>query len=97
MLVAVIAGLAALIIPGVVLAVLLTPVFPLLAIEGRPVRATLRRSCQLVRHEFAATLMLVGGVWALTQLAAVGLVDASGSYAAPLFMLRARVGATLTG
>ncbi len=68
---AVVAGIVAFVIPGVVLAVLLAPAFPLLAMEGRPVLPTLRRSCRLVRSDFFPTLALIGGSWAVTQLAGV--------------------------
>jgi hypothetical protein len=74
---AVLAGIVAFVIPGLVLAVLLAPAFPLLAMEGRPVLPTLRRSCRLVRSNFVPTLVLIGGSWAVTQLAGV-LVAALG-------------------
>lgn len=67
------AGIALLVIPGVVLAALLAPAFVLLAMERGPVLFTLQRSCQLVRRDFVATALLVGGAWALTQLAGVAL------------------------
>lgn len=70
-LVVVVAGLVAFVIPGVVLAVLLAPAFPLLAMEGQPVLPTLRRSWQLVRSNFLPALVLIGGTWAATQLVAV--------------------------
>lgn len=72
-LVAVGAGIALFVVPGVVLAVLLAPTFVLLAMERGPVPSALRRSCQLVSGDFAATALLVGGAWALTQLAGVAL------------------------
>ncbi|MFZ0090995.1 MAG: hypothetical protein WAL63_15925 [Solirubrobacteraceae bacterium] len=70
---AITAGIVAFVVPGVVLAVLLAPAFVLLAMERGPVLSTLRRSCQLVRRDFAATALLIGGAWALTQIAGVAL------------------------
>ncbi len=70
---AITAGIVAFVVPGVVLAVLLAPAFVLLAMERGPVLSTLQRSCQLVWRDFFATALLVGGAWALTQLAGVAL------------------------
>ncbi len=72
-LVAVGAGIALFVAPGVVVAVLLAPTFVLLAMERESVRAAIARSCRLVRREFVATMLLVGGAWTLTQLAGVAL------------------------
>ena len=76
-LVVVVAGIVAFVIPGVVLAVLLAPAFPLLAMEDQPVLPTLRRSWQLVRSNFFPALVLIAGTWAVTQLVGV-LVAALG-------------------
>lgn len=35
--------------------------------------ATLKRSFEIVRHEFAPTLLLTGGAWAITQLAGLAV------------------------
>jgi len=67
------AGYVAFVVPGLVLTVLLTPVFPLLAIEGRCVRATLRRSIGLVRGSFWRLATLLALTWGLGQLFALAV------------------------
>jgi hypothetical protein len=64
----IVAGLLALVIPGLVLLNLLAVTGPVIEIEHRPVLAALRRSARLVRHHF----------WTVALLAAVPLVLASG-------------------
>jgi hypothetical protein len=66
--VVVVIGLAALIIPGLVLANLLAIVGPLIEIEDQPVRAALRRSGRLVRPYF----------WRVALVATVPVILVSG-------------------
>lgn len=87
------AGYVALVVPGLVLTVLLTPVFPLLAIEGRSVRATLRRSIALVHGSFWRLATLLALTWGLGQLFAltVGALAPDDSVLDELFHASAQI------
>jgi hypothetical protein len=63
-----IVGVVFLIIPGLLVVVWTTPVFPLLSMERQPVRATIRRSIQVVRGSAWRVLVVIGSVWLAGQI-----------------------------
>ena len=65
-----IGGLILLIVPGIFVFVWTTPVFPLLSMERQTVRATVRRSIQIVRGSAWRLLVVIGVVWFSSQVAA---------------------------
>jgi hypothetical protein len=70
---AVLAGLAALVIPGFIISNLLAVVGPLIEIEDQPVRAALRRSRRLVWPYFwPVALLITAPIIILTQLESAG-------------------------
>lgn len=72
-----VAGLALLIVPGLVTAVMLAPAAPILNLEGRGIRGALRRSVQLVRSDFWLAFWVLLPVKLLSYLAGQGVSQAS--------------------
>jgi hypothetical protein len=61
-------GFVLLIVPGLVVLVWTTPVFPLLSMERQGIRATVRRSIEIVRGNAWRVLLIVAAVWITSQI-----------------------------
>ena len=63
-----IVGVALLIIPGLLVLVWTTPVFPLLSMERQRVWPTIRRSLHLVRGNAWRVFVIIGSIWLAGQI-----------------------------